>query len=765
MTLGARRVAPLYLETQMPAGEIAVDETTPAVAEEELSWIEPAAELPAEPRWPAGLLIAAALLWIGVSAWGTVLALSGRVASVPVIVSWISVGCGPLALLGIGYLLWRRSPRREVARFGGSVATIQGETLRLESLLARINTRIEAQSAAIAGQADALAALGERTGGRLDQIGTQLKSGTAELGRQATALDEAAERAKTDIGILLGDLPEAEQRVKQIAAAIRETEDNAQQGATRLETALAQLAQRAGAAGDAGQKGAAGLAAVLHEIEALTQSSEERVAAHAARVSEALEFSLRQAAEAFEQTRAGIDQQSAAMLAMVDQGQVALGQAGVRAAAELGERIEAVVAQLDTLGDRLAIHDQDNSTVFARITRHLVELETRYVVIGESGLAKTGQLDGALAALRGEIEQLTNSMAAGDLAASVTLKRAETLRQQLDACLDGIDIRIPDALERVEARAVQSQRVVDEALPKVEALIGGADAVASRLAAADGALDRQVATLGAYFAKVEECVAAARGNAEELAGAIGEIEGRTRDLSEGSAARLVETMIRVRETAMQAAQRAEEAIAAIVPKAAASLGDASRSAIEGAIAAEVEGKVARIGEAGARAVEVIEQSNADLLRQLKVMVDTTSAIEVRLEESRKRLAKSDADSFGRRMALLIEALKSTAIDVTAVLSTEVSDTAWEAYLKGDRGVFARRAVRLIDGGAVKQIGQLYEADYAFRDQVNRYIHDFEAMLRDVLANRDGTPLGVTLLSSDAGKLYVALAQGIERLRG
>jgi hypothetical protein len=48
--------------------------------------------------------------------------------------------------------------------------------------------------------------------------------------------------------------------------------------------------------------------------------------------------------------------------------------------------------------------------------------------------------------------------------------------------------------------------------------------------------------------------------------------------------------------------------------------------------------------------------------------------------------------------------------------------------------------------------------------VNRYIHDFEAMLRRILADRDGSPLGVTILSSDMGKLYVALAQAIERIR-
>jgi hypothetical protein len=114
--------------------------------------------------------------------------------------------------------------------------------------------------------------------------------------------------------------------------------------------------------------------------------------------------------------------------------------------------------------------------------------------------------------------------------------------------------------------------------------------------------------------------------------------------------------------------------------------------------------------------------------------------------------------------LLIESLNSTAIDVTKILSNEVTDSAWPAYLKGDRGVFTRRAVRLLDRNDAREIARHYEEEPEFREQVNRYIHDFEAMLRRILADRDGSPLGVTILSSDMGKLYVALAQAIERIR-
>ena len=70
----------------------------------------------------------------------------------------------------------------------------------------------------------------------------------------------------------------------------------------------------------------------------------------------------------------------------------------------------------------------------------------------------------------------------------------------------------------------------------------------------------------------------------------------------------------------------------------------------------------------------------------------------------------------------------------------------------------------LDAAGARDIADYYDQDEPFREMVNRYIHDFESMLRSILAQRDGSPLGVTLLSSDMGKLYVAMAQAIERLR-
>jgi hypothetical protein len=116
------------------------------------------------------------------------------------------------------------------------------------------------------------------------------------------------------------------------------------------------------------------------------------------------------------------------------------------------------------------------------------------------------------------------------------------------------------------------------------------------------------------------------------------------------------------------------------------------------------------------------------------------------------------------MALITESLHSSAIDITKAFDNDVADTAWSSYLRGDRGIFTRRAVRLLDNQQAREVAEIYRADNEFRETVNRYIHDFEAMLRSVLSTRDGHAMGVTLLSSDPGKLYVALAQAIDRLR-
>jgi len=202
----------------------------------------------------------------------------------------------------------------------------------------------------------------------------------------------------------------------------------------------------------------------------------------------------------------------------------------------------------------------------------------------------------------------------------------------------------------------------------------------------------------------------------------------------------------------------------VIPESVDAQVQATRGAIAEAAAVPVREQLAEIGNVSHLAMATAKAASERLTRQLLTIGETAAAIEARISDERENREEREAADLSRRVALLIDALNSTAIDVSKILSNEVSDASWAAYLRGDRGAFTRRAVRLLESGEAREIHRYYEEEPDFRDQVNRYIADFETMLRAVLAGHGGNALGITLLSSDMGKLYVALAQAIERLR-
>lgn len=195
--------------------------------------------------------------------------------------------------------------------------------------------------------------------------------------------------------------------------------------------------------------------------------------------------------------------------------------------------------------------------------------------------------------------------------------------------------------------------------------------------------------------------------------------------------------------------------------------DLSAKAVEqlsSSLREESEAALNKIENAANQASGIGRDVTAQLRDQLDKVNELTGNLEQRVARARELAEEEVSNDFTRRVALITDSLNSGAIDIASALSGEVSDTEWSAYLKGDRGIFTRRAVRLLNNAQAKEISELYKADEDFNANVNRYIHDFESMMRSMLSTRDGNALGVTVLGSDMGKLYVALAQGIERLR-
>ncbi|TFI56755.1 hypothetical protein E2493_18520 [Sphingomonas parva] len=729
---------------------------------------DPAASAPAEKRGgSAGVrlfgvfLVLLALAWTGAMAWT---AWTQRPADLHGIVTTIAVLSGPLVLIVLLWVWLGRTPRREAERFTRAVADMRAESNALESVLSIVSTRIEENHARLRGEAERLMSLGDEASDRLGRVTHYLSKETASLDRKAAALDAAAAAAKVDIGVLLHDLPRAEEQARGVAEAMKEAGLTAHTQAGALEAQLAALSARAREAdeqlGGAAQRLSAHVARVETGSAAATASMEEASAA----MTGAVDGAMARATDALEAARTGLDAQGAALLAAIEQSQAALDRAGEDSARNLSKRLDLIAQKVEGLAGHLAAQDAASHALVTGLSKELSELDEWFARLGRTGGEQSEKLGAAVQAVRDSTSALIAEIDGGKAGSEALIGSAREMTEGLTAVAAQLNQELPAALARVEAQAGATREAAGKLTPVVFEIEASTGTVVSRIAEAEATIVRQRRAIEDLLARIEE----GSTGAEQKLSALGEAANAARDAAGRIAAEtgpeLVEALVRVRETANQAAERARDAIAGVIPSSAAALGEAGREALTNAIAGTVERQMAELAQVSERAVGTARAASERLTRQLVVLGETAAAIEDKIEEGRKEREEKDSENFSRRVALLIESLNSTAIDVTKILSNDVTDSAWAAYLKGDRGVFTRRAVRLLDATEAREIARHYDEEAEFRDQVNRYIHDFEAMLRRILADRDGSPLGVTILSSDMGKLYVALAQAIDRIR-
>ncbi|HTU12756.1 MAG TPA: hypothetical protein VMG08_17840 [Allosphingosinicella sp.] len=756
------------VETQVrgdEAGWVTAPAPDPAIVEDSFRIEDIEAEPEASdlgPKLLAGLLIVLALGWIGVSSYGLTLAWPGP--SLPAWLGWAGTFAAPLVLIGLAWLLFGRSGRRETARFTRAVTAMRGESQALEATLAAVAARIEANRAALGEEAARLMSLGEEASDRIGRVTASFARETAELDRKAQALDQAAEAARIDVGVLMADLPKAEAQARATAEAMKEAGLAAHGQAGALESQLAALTAKGKEADEVTGGAAQRLGAHVARIESGAGAAASRMNEAAAQMEAAVDSSMARAAEAVDQARAGLEAQGQAMLAMVEQSKAAFEEAGAETTKALAERLDMAGRKIEMLAGRLASQDAASRTLLGGITRQLDEIGAQIAHIGDSGDMQNARLTQSMDALKANASGLLREIQQGEAQSAALTQRAEALNAALTEVTQRLRDDMPPAMAGIEIQSERTAASAEAVVEKMARMESAADAAADKVAATEASLARQREALDALLATLAEGAREAEEKMLALGAAVGEADGAAAQLVRDTGPELVDTLVRVRDAANQAAAHAREAIAAVIPESVVALVEASKGALGEALNEPVQEKIAEIGNVSHMALATARAASERLTRQLLTIGETAGAIEARIAEDRAAREEREAGDLSRRVALLIDALNSTAIDVSKILSNEVSDAAWAAYLKGDRGAFTRRAVRLLESGEAREIHRHYEEEPDFRDQVNRYIADFETMLRAVLAGQSGNTLGITLLSSDMGKLYVALAQAIERLR-
>ncbi|WP_375427855.1 hypothetical protein [uncultured Sphingomonas sp.] len=712
------------------------------------------------PVWPF-LAAGAVASWIAFAIWATWSRL-GDLDAVQLL-QFVAALCVVPILVATVWLLVQRNSRAEARRFGDIARAMREEAALLERTVSELSHAIDANRAKLADQVGALLEMGDAAHARLGGIERGVGAEIGRMDAHARGLADAATTAQGSVDALLTALPRTQAGVEEAARLLDHTGRSAAEHAADLDIRVTALAER-GREADASACGAAqSLAQHLAAMERQSDTASERLESVSAQLSHTVDALIARTTATVDGARQGIAAQGEAMIDLVAAHQSRLDHAARDSADALAARIASVEAVVERVSGRLDMQRASGDLIVDRLQTGIAGVEVQLDRLHEQGSERAQILAASISALGGSADAMTEALRAGDAMATRTIGTTESLLLALDAAAREIDETLPEALTRLDARIAGSKRVIGEAKPELLALVTAAESTHDAIEAIAGVVADQRRTLDQLAGQLLETLSTGRTKADALGHTVDEAIERTRRFSDEAAPQLVQALLRIRDTAAETADNARDRLAAIVPEAVSRLEAAGAQALRRAASGTVERQIEALATATDAAVAAAGDVAERVARECRAIADQTAIIETRIEQARDDREKHDRNTLSRQVAGLIETLNSASIDVAKMLGPEVSDSAWAAYLKGDRGVFTRRAVRLLDGGDARDIARLYDADEHFREAVNRYIHDFEAMLRAVLQQADGSALGITLLSSDMGKLYVALAQAIERL--
>lgn len=677
---------------------------------------------------------------------------------------WIAILSMPLALLLLLWMAIERGSHATTVRHLRLLAVMRDEQQRLDERLAAIDghwhaaqatlrERADDAGAAITASAQTIDAVAARLDLRMRDtvtsaglVVTQGEIASRQIDGLMVALPKAEDVAQRTADVLQGAAQAAYQQGSQLEAQLAAVQSEAVDIERTVEAALSTLTARIADVQMAGQQADTVAKAASERFAAALDEQRVSALAMLADLAASLETSTTASEARLAEARAGLDRASSMQLAALSD--------GVAAAQARSSELDAIIARAADRSEALGAGlGESVSDIERRIERFAAETDTRLAALAAALQSTAGEID----ALAGAGER--NILTSGQM-----IERIETARAQFVALGDQIDVSIPQSLQKLDGE-IEQVRANVAALPVL--LDNGATGTAAMLDTvrqAERLLEEQAQQLAALDSGGRGMIAAQTGGVADLGQSIDALMARIAALKDVALPALADAVADQAEAATRSADTIETSIAGAADRSGAAVQRIVGQAIDAAAGQAASERLEQLAAVASNAVTAATQASERLMEQLAAITASSADIEARAGSFATTIQRADGESLVRQMALAGEALQSMSVDLTRVLDSDVSDQAWEAYLKGDRSIFARRAVRLLSASEARDILRRHGEDEAFRHLVNRYIHDFEAMLRRLIDAPEGDALTVTLLSSDIGKIYVVLAQAIERLR-
>tara|TARA_R100001244_G_scaffold20643_8_gene21676 strand:- start:94832 stop:97168 length:2337 start_codon:yes stop_codon:yes gene_type:complete len=670
-------------------------------------------------------------------------------AGIDLLTQW----CLPIATLGIAYLLYMRNSSREAGRFADVALSLRTESELLETRLKTVNNELSVAREFLGHESRELESLGTQSSSKLTTAAGLIRKSLDDGLGKMQKLDDVGSTAYRNLEQLREHLPVVISTAKDVTNQIGNAGRTAQTEMTAMVSTLKKI-------------GDVGTAAKL-SLDALTDKSGRSVQSLAAEA-ERIKISL---AEQLEEAEAASNQLAALLRKTTSETVETIHKTRARLAAEASDSsqamrtdLEALELALESAGKIADEEEQRLKALAATLNQNITEIAENVKTLDNESGEKTAKLAFAMSAMEQNSAELQRSLENGFGTADGMIERMEKLLVALDSSAREMDETLPIAFERVAEKSKESLALYGQIATHARKAQEDAGRVTQQVAQTDHSISKQQEHIRQLREASDEASQSVVDQIAEISKAITEVREQNEALTESAGEKMISALLQVKETAKQASEHSRQALENSIAGSTEAFEKMSEESLNRIIDDKIASIAPKLEQAVSSAVATTQSTAAHLTDQLAAIEDMTTSLEQRILFAKEKAEQSSDENFTRRVAQLTESLNSISIDVGKILSNDVTDTEWAAYLKGDRGIFTRRAVRLLDGREVREILAQYSGNDEFREHVNRYIHDFEAMLRGVLATRDGSAISVTLLSSDVGKLYVALAQAIERLR-
>ncbi len=701
---------------------------------------------------PVLLFAIAAAGWTGFFLWANrdiFTTMPTARAGIDLLTQW----CLPLATLGIVYLLFMRNSTREAHRFADAGLALRSEAELLETRLKTVNNELSVAREFLSQESRELESLGSQSSDKLTTAAGLIRKSLDDGLGKMQKLDDVGGTAYRNLEQLREHLPVVISTAKDVTNQIGNAGRTAQTEMTAMVATLGKIQD----AGTAAQQS-------LAELTDKSGQSLDSLAIEAERIKTSLAEQLQEAEAGSSQLTALLQKTAAETVAAIHKTRAELATEASESAQAMRDDLDALEAALASAGQVADAEEERLKALTATLNQNISDIAENMQNLDNDGGEKTAKLAFAMSAMEQNSAALRQTLENGHSAADGMIERMEKLLVALDSSAREMDETLPMAFERVSEKSRESLALYGQIASQARKAQEDAGRVAQQVAQTDHSVTEQQQHIRKLRDESDEASQSVVQQIADISQAIQDVREQNEALTESAGEKMISALLRVKETARQASDYSRDALENSIAGSTEAFEKISEEALNRIIDDKIASIAPKLEQAVASAVSTTQSTAAHLTEQLAAIEEMTKNLEQRILFAKEKAEQSSDENFTRRVAQLTESLNSISIDVGKILSNDVTDTEWAAYLKGDRGIFTRRAVRLLDNREVREILAQYSGNDEFREHVNRYIHDFEAMLRGVLATRDGSAISVTLLSSDVGKLYVALAQAIERLR-